>query len=175
METPSEQNAPTRRLDAAAVAGLYREYAEELRCFLLGVLCNLDLANEVLQNTFTKTVEQGHTAAAETIKSWLFRVAFNEAMTLRRRQAVRTRAAKKLAEEPVPVGDAPEELLSQRETVAEVRAAVKHLSKEQQKIIQLRMYEDKTFAAIATELKVPLGTVYARMQQALKALKQKLS
>ena len=175
METPSERSGSTRRLDADAVAALYRDHAEDLRCFLLGVLGNLDLANEVLQNTFAKTVEQGHTAAAETIKSWLYRVAFNEAMTLRRRQGVRTRAAKKLSEGPIPVGDPPEELFSRGETVAEVRAAVKHLPQEQQKIIQLRMYEEKTFAAIATELKLPLGTVYARMQQALKTLKQKLS
>src|SRR5438105_2950495 len=81
-DAPGEPKTQSPRLEADAVAALYREYAEELRCFLLGVLCSLELANEVLQITFAKTVEQGHTAQAESVKGWLFRVAYNEAMTL---------------------------------------------------------------------------------------------
>ena len=175
VDAPGEAQTHSPRLEADAVASLYREYAEELRCFLLGVLCNLDLANEVLQITFANTVELGHTARDESVKGWLFRVAYNEAMTLRRRQQVRTKAAIKLAEVPPKFEAAADELLTRSETVTEVRAAVERLPQELQRIVRLRMYEEKTFAAIASELKLPLGTVYARMQQALKALKERLS
>jgi RNA polymerase sigma-70 factor (ECF subfamily) len=171
--TATTTNRP--RLTAAEVNELYREHSEELRCFLLGVLSNLDAANEVLQVTFVKTAEQGHTAQTESIKGWLFRVAFNEAMTQKRRQSVWMRAAQKLAEVPPRYADAPDELISLGEQRAEVRLAVAGLSLEHRQIIQARIYEDKTLAAIATELKLPLGTVYARLQQALRALRERLA
>ena len=38
----------------------------------------------------------------------------------------------------------------------------------------MRMHEEKTFATIADELGVPLGTVLSRMQAALKKLRQRL-
>ncbi|HEV3303846.1 MAG TPA: hypothetical protein VG055_29600, partial [Planctomycetaceae bacterium] len=77
-------NQPSR-IDSAVVAALYERYADEIGLFLKGVLRNSDLAAEALQNTFAKAVESGHTAREESIKGWLFRVAFHEAALLRRR------------------------------------------------------------------------------------------
>ncbi len=48
---------------------------------------------------------------------------------------------------------------------------MKSLPADLQQIVKMRMYEDKTFATIAAELNVPLGTVYARLQTAFKKLK----
>ncbi len=90
------------RIDPAAakarVAALYECYAEELRLFLTGVLRNADLADEALQNTFAKAVESGHTAREESVKGWLFQVAFNEAILLRRRGQVHTRSLRQLVQ-----------------------------------------------------------------------------
>jgi RNA polymerase sigma-70 factor, ECF subfamily len=38
----------------------------------------------------------------------------------------------------------------------------------------MRIYQDKTFAAIADELSAPLGTVLTRMRLALKRLSRRL-
>jgi len=171
----STSRPDTVRLDAAVVTELYVKYAEELRAFLLGVLCNLDLANEVLQVTFLKVVEVGHTAREESIKGWLFRVAFNEAMTSRRRAMVRTKAAVALREQGEPQNPPPEEAVFLGEQTARVQTALAELTPDLRKIVKLRMFEDKTFATIAAELNVPLGTVYARLQLAFKKLKSLLN
>ncbi len=162
------------RMDAATVANLYRLHADELRCFLLGVLSDLDLANEVLQATFAKTVDQGHTAREESLKGWLFRVAFNEALTYRRRQTVRNKAVQKLGEAGEREMPSPADLVLRGEAIEGVRAALKHLSDEHQQLIRLRIYEEKTYATMATELGLPLGTIYGRMQLALKLLREHL-
>lgn len=167
------------RLDRPAVELLYAEYAQELRSFLLGVLCNLDLATEVLQITFVKAVELGHTAREESIKGWLFRVAFNEAMTLRRRAMVRTKYAESLRDKYAgshrdsgePESPPPEVSVMLNESTERVQLAMKSLPADLQRIVTMRMYDDKTFATIAAELNVPLGTVYARLQTAFKKLK----
>ena len=173
----SEQlkSADEAKIDPAIVAALYVKHAEELRCFILGVLRSADQTAEVLQCTFAKAVEMGHTAREETLKGWLFRVAYNEAMALRRRQGVRDKAARKLAEAGTPLGEAPDEQVCRWETVATVRAALAQLPPEQRQVVHMRMYEQKKFAVIAQELGLPLGTVLTRMQAALKKLRLRLT
>jgi RNA polymerase sigma-70 factor (ECF subfamily) len=168
------QSADESRIDPALVAALYVQHAEELRCLALGLLRNADLASEVLQNTFTKAVEVGHTAHEETLKGWLFRVAFHEAMALRRRQSVRDKAAHRLAAQGPPLTETPDEQVCRFETVASVQAAVEKLPPDQRQVVRMRMYEHKKFREIAAELGLPLGTVLTRMQLALKKLRQNL-
>ena len=152
------------------VAALYVQHAEELRAFLTGVLRDGELAGEALQATFAKAVEQGHTARQESIKGWLFRVSYNEAMGLRRRQKTQDKSYKKLAWNQSPKSHSPEETVVRWEEVERVRAALKVLPAEQEQVVRMRIYDEKTFAVIAEELGVPLGTVLTRMRLALKKL-----
>jgi RNA polymerase sigma-70 factor (ECF subfamily) len=156
------------------VGALYDEHAEELRRFLAGVLRNADLANEALQATFAKAAERGHTAHLETLKGWLFRVALHEALALRRRQAVAQKATRQLAWEQNGFEFASDQTLIRRETAEVVRQALQQLPAEQCQVVRMRIYEEKTFAVIAAELNLPLGTVLSRMQLALKKLRQRL-
>jgi RNA polymerase sigma-70 factor (ECF subfamily) len=167
---------PTR-IDAAVVAGLYERYAEEIGLFLKGVLRNSDLAAEALQNTFAKAVESGHTAREESVKGWLFRVAFHEAALLRRRSQVYERSLRQMArnnQSAVDVSERPDERLSQSEALAELRRALDQLPSEQRLVVQMRVYEEKSFAEIAAELSAPLGTVLTRMRLAMKKLSRQV-
>ena len=170
MTTP--EDAAQDRIDPAVVATLYVEYGEELKAFLVGLLRNGDLAGEALQATFTKAVEVGHTARQETIKGWLFRVAYNEAMAIRRRQKIHWKSIQKLAWSQTGSVEAPEENVSRWETVSRVRAALDTLPANQQRVVRMRIYEEKTFAVIAEELDLPLGTVLTRMRLALQKLEK---
>ncbi|WP_166825355.1 RNA polymerase sigma factor [Thalassoroseus pseudoceratinae] len=163
-------------LDAAAIESLYSEHAHDLRAFLIGVLKDGDLAVEALQNTFSKAVERGDTVRQETVKGWLYRVALNEALELRRRNKTHTRTLLKLQDWQNHRGaESPHDQASREETSLAVREAIKSLSPEQRSVVQLRIYEDKTFAAIAEELDLPLGTVLTRMRTALKRLAVRIS
>lgn len=160
-------------MDPAAVAALYVEHAHELRCFLIGVLRDGELANEALQAAFAKAIEVGHTARDETRKAWLFRVALNEALALRRREAIGDKVTRKVAwtsrsaNEETPFAE-----VMRFETVQQVRDALETLPADQRQVVQLRIYEEKTFATIAEELNIPLGTVLTRMRLALRKLKK---
>jgi RNA polymerase sigma-70 factor (ECF subfamily) len=149
---------------------LYAAHANELRGFLIGVLRDVDLANEALQATFGKLVELGHTAREESLKGWLFRVAFHEALALRRRQSVEQRSVVKLRTLLRGCSEKPEDRLERDETVQKVRRALERLSPEQRIIVHKKLYEEKTFAVIAGELNLPLGTVLTRMRTALRNL-----
>lgn len=172
MTTADEGRIESERLDPAIVAALYVDHADELRAFLAGVLRNGDLAAEALQATFVRAMEAGHTSNGETRKGWLFRVAFNEAMQLKRRQKSHESSLKrKVSKTPVDAGEeSPADSAVRWETVERIKTALEKLPEEQRRVVRMRIYEEKTFAVIAEELNAPLGTVLTRMRLALKKL-----
>ena len=164
------------RIEPESVAGLYRQHAGEMRAFLAGVLRDRELADEVLQTVFRKALEKGHTAT-QNIRSWLFKVAWNEAMLVRRVQNRRTGGLQKAARSRGVSEQTPEVSEStavRKETVDQVRQAIQQLPDEQQLVVRMRIYEEKKFAVIAEELGVPLGTVLSRMRAAVMKLETSL-
>ncbi len=162
------------KLDAQVVAALYLEHAVPLTRFLVGLLRDSQLAHDVLQATFAKALEHGHTTQAESRKAWLFRVAYNEAMAVRRRQGVDGRAMERVAWSQDTNTSGADEPAIRYETVEAVRQAIDELPAAQQQIVRMRIYEEKTFAVIAEELQIPLGTALARMRAAIEKLGRSL-
>lgn len=175
-------SAADDKLEPAVVAALYVEHGEELRRFLQGILRDAQLTADVMQVTFVKLVERGHETRPESRKAWLFRVAFNEALAYRRREAVGDKAKRKVANQDVAGGTwklngtlaEADDPLVRGESVQAVREALSQLPPEQHQLVRLRIYEEKTFAVIAKELKIPLGTALARMRAAMMKLRAKL-
>jgi len=165
------------QIEPAVVAALYLEHADELRRFLFGVLRDGHAAADAMQSAFAKLVEQGQSVKVESRKSWLFTVAYREALALKRRQSVERGAIEKLAggisSAPAP-GGSPQRRLIEWETVERVRRALEKLPAEQRDVVRLKITDQMTFAAIAEQLKLPLGTVLTRMQLALAKLRRAL-
>lgn len=165
--TPQKQS-----LSAEAVARLYDEHARELLLFLTGVLRDAHLAADVLQITYSRLLEQGGQTAQETRKAWLFRVAFNEAIDWRRKQSRRDRLLPEAMQTRPCFAAEPIVEILQREAVGQVREAIDQLPLVQQEVLRRRMYEEQTFAEIAKDLGIPLGTALGRMRQALEQLRK---
>ena len=78
--TPPNAIASSVSLDPAGLAALYEQYAPGLRRLVVGVLRDREAAEDVVQATFAKAIQVGHTARVQTRKAWLFRVAYHEAL-----------------------------------------------------------------------------------------------
>jgi RNA polymerase sigma factor (sigma-70 family) len=165
---------PDSPLDPSVVAELYVQHGEELRRFLLGILRDAQLTSDVLQATFVKMVQRGHETQAQTRKAWLFRVAYHEAMAYRRREGVGDKVLRRVAWHTNGAAGSSDEPLLRLESVQAVREALDELPPEQRQVVRMRIYEEKTFATIAKELKIPLGTALGRMRAAMLKLKAKL-
>jgi len=163
---------PNRTVDATRLVALYESHGPELRRFVLGVTRDPELTDDVLQTTYAKAIELGHTARAETFKGWLFRVAFHEALAARRKGETREQGTRRLARLSRQTVEQPDERLIRDETVDSVRQALGDLPAEQRQVVWARMYEEKTFAEIAQEFRLPLGTVLTRMRLALDKLRR---
>ena len=173
--SPCDSPPPAGTADVAWLEGMLREYQAGLTRLVVGVLGDREAAADVVQITFAKAIEARGTFQPEAVKAWLYRVAFNEAITYRRRQQVDRRAreaAAPLVERSVP---RPEEQLVRRELVEQVREAIGKLSPSQQEVLRLRIYEERTFADIAAQTGAPLGTVLTHMRRGLARLRELLA
>ena len=157
-----------------ALAELFREHQLPLHQFLMGLLRNRAEADDVLQQVFLKLVEGWDTIRQDTAKSWLFTVAYREALA-RRRVRFRHEAALAelwsrptwLSERAAPTGEVE---AIRKETMQSVRSSLAALSEAQREVVERRIYRNQTFATIAAELNCPLGTVLTRMRLAIKTL-----
>jgi len=157
---------------------IFARHRLSLRHFLLGVLKDPALVQDALQSTFIKLMEKGETVEnLAAIKSWLFRVGYNEAMLVRRKQATATKHLEKFAWQVDWVGretNAPDTQILKKELQSQVTEALQQLSNEQFEVVEKRIYQGLKFREIADELDLPLGTVLARMHSSLKKLKSVL-
>jgi RNA polymerase sigma-70 factor (ECF subfamily) len=160
------------RLTPEDITRLYLELREKLTAFALGLLRNRELAQEVVQATFRKALESTDEIRGD-LRGWLFRVACNEAMAIRRRKGVedRWRGQQSGSQPEVPL---PHDDLIRWEQVKRVRDALERLPPEQRTVVRMRIYEELTFAEIAQRLSIPLGTVLTRMRLATGKLQHAL-
>ena len=161
--------------DQGDFEAIFARHRVSLRHFLLGVLKDESLVQDALQSTFIKLLEKGDTVEnLAAMKSWLFRVGYNEAMQVRRKQAATAKHLEKFAWQVDRVGretNDPDARILERELQSQVAAALQQLSPEQFEVVEKRIYQGLKFREIAEELDVPLGTVLARMHSSLKKLK----
>lgn len=182
-ESQRDQDQPASRLSPERVEEFYRAFSADVLAFLWGIVRNKELAEELLQITFRRVLESGHTARPETMRGWIFKVAYHEAMLAKRQQATYTRNLRNFhdsrqfstadGQHATPPNDAWQQLV-QREDVMRLRAALLHLPPEQRQVLERRITQQQTFAEIAAELKLPLGTVLTRMRLALGKLQSHL-
>ena len=165
------------RRDDQRIASLAEAHSPELFRFLLGLLRDPDQARDALQSTFAKAIERGHDVDPASIRAWLFRVAAREAINERRRGARRQRLERGFAwlrEAAGPKDCVEEDPLIRAEEIEGVRAALETLPPDYLAVVRARIFEDKTFAQIAHEQRIPLGTAITRMRRALERLARRL-
>lgn len=155
------------------VLATFEQHRAELTRFLLGVCRDADLVSDLMQATLSRGLELGHTAQPETLKGWLFKVAFHEALAVRRRQKSGGSAGRRLADigRAAASLEGPAESVIRAETADRVRQALNRLPDDQRNVVVARVYHDKTYAVIAAESGLPLGTVLTRMRLALNKLR----
>lgn len=174
METDRSLLARFRLGSADALEQLLERYEKELWLFLVGLLRDHHHAEDALQETFVKALENLDVVDPDHFRGWLFTVAYHQGMLLRRRLATVLRRQGLGHGDPddVPAPDRePWQKLMAQEEAARCRSWLEQLPVHQRIVIQRHVYEGKRFREIAEELACPLGTALARMHQGLKRLR----
>jgi RNA polymerase sigma-70 factor (ECF subfamily) len=171
-------NTDDRRLIAESLAGqtpafgqLVRRYQDRLFNAVLRVVDQPEDAADVVQDAFLNAYQSLNSFKGDSeFFTWLYRIAFNAAISLRRkRKAVLsfdgspdTKAEPADASEFARPGSALERL----EEDAQLMAALARLSPEHRAVLVLKDLEGQRYEDIAAVLDVPIGTVRSRLHRA---------
>jgi RNA polymerase sigma-70 factor (ECF subfamily) len=149
---------------------LYRTYGSELYGFALSCLGDRGHAEELVQEVFTRVWRHAGSFDPDraSFRTWLYGIARNAIIDLKRRQAVRPAlAAHSVDEEQGSIDDSFERALLRWQ----VGAALERLTPEHRQVIRLAHFQGLTLREISERTGVPLGTVKSRTSYALRGLR----
>ncbi|HVT26741.1 MAG TPA: sigma-70 family RNA polymerase sigma factor [Lacipirellulaceae bacterium] len=162
--------AATLAGDSAAFGRLVRAYQDRLYNSLLRVLGSADDAADIVQDAFVQAyVKLDSFRGRSAFYTWLYRIAFNLAMSHVRREHRETsldQLKSLLGSEPVDGQPAAEAGAIQQERAEWVHAALAELTFEHRQILVLREIDGCRYDEIAQILDLPVGTVRSRLFRA---------
>ncbi len=164
--------------DSTAFGQLVTRYQDRLYNTIAHVVGCQDEAYDVVQDAFVQAflkLDSFHRASA--FYTWLYRIAFNGAVTRKRRakpMASVEQVREATGEDPVAVGTDPGERFEQQERARQVHAALATLSEEYRTVLVLREMDGCPYETIAEVLEVPVGTVRSRLHRARIQLREQL-
>ncbi len=161
--------------DSAAFGELVLKYQNRLYASMLHVTGSSDDAEDVVQDAFVRAFVKLHTFQQHSqFFTWLYRIAFNSALSNRRRH--RSTVSIDYSREsggvdPTDPIEAPDANLLRDERIVRVRKALEQLTEDHRAILILREMEDLAYEDIAHILEITIGTVRSRLSRARAALK----
>lgn len=161
-----------------AFGQLVQKYQDRLYNTLVRVCGDAEEARDVAQDAFVQAFVKLETfRGGSAFYTWLYRIAFNQAISRRRRRkptASLDEARDAAGSEPCDDGPAPEANLDREERAAMVQTALAALSEEHRSVLVLREIDGADYESISEILDVPVGTVRSRLHRARIQLKEEL-
>lgn len=153
----------------------------KLFSYILFVVCDRDIANDVFQETFVKIItrlQQGKYSPTGKFAAWTMRIAHNVIMDWYRAQK-----ADKIVEAPrendlsniggvdVLIGNIENEFVSSQ-TLSDIKKLMNHLPAPQREVVFMRYYQEMSFKEIAETTGVSINTSLGRMRYAILNLRR---
>jgi RNA polymerase sigma-70 factor, ECF subfamily len=153
-----------------SMRALYRTYGSELYGFALSCLGDRGHAEELVQEVFTRVWRHAGSFDPDkaSFRTWLYGIARNAIIDLKRRQSVRPALAAHVdSEEQGATDDSFESALVRWQ----VGAALERLTPEHRQVIRLAHFQGLTLREISERTGVPLGTIKSRTSYALRGMR----
>ncbi|MDP3600221.1 MAG: sigma-70 family RNA polymerase sigma factor [Bosea sp. (in: a-proteobacteria)] len=176
MDADALVQAIASSADRRAFAQLFEHFAPRVKGLLMRGGTPPDLAEELAQETLMTVWRKAalFDPAKAGASTWIATIARNLRIDHARREK-RSRLSQVyeiLEEEEGP--EQPDAVLSGSERDSRVRVALKGLSKEQYRVVELAFLEGFSHQDVAQRLSIPLGTVKSRLRLAMAHLRRHL-
>jgi RNA polymerase sigma-70 factor (ECF subfamily) len=173
VDPDRDDAARLRRGDAAGLAGLMDRHQDRLFRYLLRLVGDETVAEDVFQQTWLQVAERiSRYDRARPFGPWLFAVARNLALDHLRRR--RPESLDDVDEPRAEGGEDPLAHAVARQQGARLADAVAGLAPLDREVLSLRFEEDLALPQLAQTLQVPVPTAKARLYRALARLRERL-
>jgi RNA polymerase sigma factor (sigma-70 family) len=139
-----------------------------IRRSIKSIVGNISEVDDIVQNTFLRAwIHLAHFRFESSFRTWITRVAMNEALSLYRKQKSRPACVAVMNLEVFSSNsDSPEQILALLEMRARVRMAVRGLPRKYRDILTLCDLEELSHQETARRLKATITTVKTRLFRA---------
>ncbi len=153
---------------------------EKLFTYILFVVRDREIANDMFQETFFKVVsrlQQGKYIANGKFSAWLMRIAHNVIMDWYRQQRAQNTVDAPKENDLSNVGStllesSREGALVNNQVMEDVRRMMSHLPASQREVVFMRFYQQMSFKEIAEATGVSINTALGRMRYAILNLRR---
>ncbi len=158
--------------DPAAFRELFQTYGPRVKAYMMRQGADPATAEDLAQETLLTVWRRASLYVADkgSVATWIFAIARNMRIDRLRREM----PWQELPEGRLDQASSealPDELVSERERQARVRAALATLPPEQHEVVALAYLEGLSHGEIAARLRLPLGTVKSRMRIAYRKIR----
>jgi RNA polymerase sigma-70 factor (ECF subfamily) len=164
-----------REYDAQTLAEIYDRYAEPIYRYLYRYLGDAAQAEDLTSEVFLRLLSVLNTPRAprDQIQGWLYRVAHNLAMDWFRQQA---KGGTLAPNESLPAeANSPLAQLEKRQAQGRLRAAIRELTVDQQRVLLLRFGQGCKIAEVAQLMGKSEGAVKILQHRAIRRLRKLLA
>ena len=157
-----------------AFASLMNRYRDSIYFMLLKMVSNSSDAEDLTIEAFGKAFHNLDSYSPDfAFSTWLFKIATNNCIDFIRKKQTSPAPIEQLADDldnltvyiQSDLPD-PEEALINDQKIAVLRDIVNQLKPRYRQLIELRYYKEYSYEEIASELKMPIGTVKAQLYRA---------
>lgn len=164
----------------AAFDVLLKRHQDKLYSYILFIVHNKDMADDLFQETFVKAIvnlRQGRYTSNGKFYAWLTRIAHNlliDQFRIERNDIlVRETDTEKSEDYSSLLFDTyRENEISNEQVLTDIRRLVAHLPEAQRQVIYMRFYQDMSFKEIAEATNVSINTALGRVRYGINNMKK---
>lgn len=149
-------------------------YERPLMRYAVRIAGNVEMARDVVQDTFLRLCEADRAEVDERLAAWLYAVCRNRALDVLRKEGRMEPLEEREAESVESSSPEPSTIAAENETHGLLLQAIKTLPDNQREAVRLKFQDDMSYREISQVMGVSLGTVSHLIATALGALREQL-
>ena len=163
----------SRRGDTAAFNRLVLAWESTIYNLALRMLHDPDEAAETTQDVFLRAYRSIHRfRGSARFSTWLYRIAANRCLSKLRRRPPGFESSSVPGEPARP--ESQEAALLRVERARNVTRALRELVPDQRAVVELKIFQDRSFEEVAAILDAPVSTIKSRFYTSLEILRRRL-
>lgn len=172
-----EQVRAVQEGDSAAFAAIYQHYFDAIRGYVHNRISDADLADDITSETFLRALQRIEcvTDQGKDLRAWLFTIARNLVIDLRKARWTRSTTTVIDVEPYVEPELGPESAVLERWTLAAVAEYFRRLSCAQRRCLTLRYFRELSVTETAEAMRRKDEAVRALQYRAIRRLAQMLA
>ncbi|WP_353779372.1 RNA polymerase sigma-70 factor [Winogradskyella sp. 3972H.M.0a.05] len=158
--------------DQDTFESIFKTYAKDLRRFIFFKTQDIQLAEDILQDTFIKLWDNCANVNYGKVKPYLYSVATNLFLNKIKKDKIIQKHKDSVSF--VSDNQSPEFIMIEQEFLEKLEAAIESLPEKQREVFLLNRIEKKKYKEIAESLEISVKAVEKRMHLALKTMREKI-